>query len=33
MMQVSLPGGAAAKPFVTHHNALDMELVHASIAP
>ena len=25
MMQV-IPGGAAAKPFVTHHNALDMEL-------
>jgi len=25
MLQV-IPGGAAAKPFVTHHNALDMEL-------
>ncbi len=25
MMQ-SLPGGAAARPFVTHHNALDLEL-------
>lgn len=25
MMQ-SIPGGAAARPFVTHHNALDMEL-------
>ncbi len=21
-----IPGGAAAKPFVTHHNALDMEM-------
>ena len=31
MMQ-SLPGGAAAKPFVTHHNALDMEL-YMRIAP
>ena len=25
MMQ-PIPGGAAARPFVTHHNALDMEL-------
>ena len=25
-MMVSLAGGAAARPFVTHHNALDMEL-------
>ncbi len=31
MMQV-LPGGAAAKPFVTHHNALDMQL-YLRIAP
>jgi lysyl-tRNA synthetase, class II len=31
MMQ-TLPGGAAAKPFVTHHNALDMDL-YLRIAP
>lgn len=31
MMQV-LPGGAAAKPFVTHHNALDMPL-YLRVAP
>ena len=31
MMHV-IPGGAAAKPFVTHHNALDMEL-YLRIAP
>ena len=31
MMQV-IPGGAAAKPFVTHHNALDMPL-YLRIAP
>ncbi|MDW3094925.1 MAG: lysine--tRNA ligase [Gammaproteobacteria bacterium] len=31
MMQ-SIPGGAAAKPFVTHHNALDMQL-YLRIAP
>jgi lysyl-tRNA synthetase class 2 len=31
MMQV-LPGGAAAKPFVTHHNALDMPM-YLRIAP
>jgi lysyl-tRNA synthetase class 2 len=31
MMQV-IPGGAAAKPFVTYHNALDMEL-YLRIAP
>lgn len=31
MMQV-IPGGAAAKPFVTHHNALDMDL-YMRIAP
>src|SRR4029078_4612898 len=28
----TLPGGAAAKPFVTHHNALDMDL-YLRIAP
>ncbi|MCJ9714034.1 lysine--tRNA ligase, partial [Bordetella hinzii] len=27
-----IPGGAAAKPFVTHHNALDMEM-YLRIAP
>jgi lysyl-tRNA synthetase class 2 len=31
MMQ-PLPGGAAARPFVTHHNALDMDL-YLRIAP
>lgn len=31
MMQV-IPGGAAARPFVTHHNALDMEM-YLRIAP
>lgn len=31
MMQ-TIPGGAAAKPFVTHHNALDMEL-YMRVAP
>ena len=31
MMQV-IPGGAAARPFITHHNALDMEL-YMRIAP
>ena len=31
MMQV-IPGGALARPFVTHHNALDMEL-YLRIAP
>lgn len=31
MMQV-IPGGAAARPFITHHNALDMDL-YMRIAP
>ena len=31
MMQ-PIPGGAAARPFVTHHNALDMEM-YLRIAP
>ena len=31
MMQV-IPGGAAARPFVTHHNALDMD-IYLRIAP
>lgn len=31
MMQ-SLPGGAAARPFITHHNALDMDL-YLRVAP
>ena len=31
-MMHSIPGGAAARPFVTHHNALDMEL-YLRIAP
>ncbi len=31
-MMHSIPGGASAKPFVTHHNALDMEL-YLRIAP
>jgi lysyl-tRNA synthetase class 2 len=31
-MMHSIPGGAAARPFVTHHNALDMDL-YLRIAP
>src|SRR4026207_1386246 len=31
MMQ-PIPGGAAARPFITHHNALDMDL-YLRIAP
>ena len=31
-MMHPIPGGAAARPFVTHHNALDMQL-YLRIAP
>ena len=31
MMQV-IPGGAAARPFITHHNALDLDM-YLRIAP
>jgi lysyl-tRNA synthetase class 2 len=29
MMQV-IPGGASARPFITHHNALDLDMYCAS---
>ena len=31
-MMHAIPGGAAARPFITHHNALDMDL-YLRIAP
>ena len=31
MMQV-IPGGASARPFITHHNALDLDM-YLRIAP
>ncbi len=31
-MMHAIPGGAAARPFITHHNALDID-IYMHIAP